>query len=414
MHTLRSRCRVFRRRLIQMARSLPHLAASLLLAAGALAAPQTLANQSLTGALKEGDTQLHLRTRFEDVSQDGVEDASALTQKTRLTYESARYRGFGLLLEMDDTTAITDVDYNDGTGINTGTAVIADPEGTEINQSYLSYRIGGTEARYGRQRILLDNQRFVGGVGWRQNEQTYDAFSVKNTDLDGLTLFYSHVFNVNRIFGESAAGGDHDHETHLINARYDGWSAGNLIGYAYLLDNQSAAGLSTDTFGLRWEGKITEALGYNLEYATQTDAGDNPGDYSVDYLLAEGSASLAGFDFKLGYEVLGSDDGEAAFTTSLATLHAFQGWTDKFLGTPATGVEDLYASAGSQFGPVNLQLVFHQLSANEGGADYGSELGLVAGTQVGPVGLTLKFADYSADDHATDTRKLWLMAATSF
>ena len=33
------------------------------------------------------------------------------------------------------------------------------------------------------------------------------------------------------------------------------------------------------------------------------------------------------------------------FTTPLATLHKFQGWADKFLTTPANGLEDLYATA---------------------------------------------------------------------
>jgi len=384
------------------------------LALGAICTPAAYAQTTLTEALQNSDTKLHLRTRYESVNQDGAENSSALTQKTRLTFQSGEFEGFSLLLEMDDTKAITDVDYNDGTGINPGTAVIADPEGTEINQSYLAYRVGGTEVRYGRQRIILDNQRFVGGVGWRQNEQTYDAFSVKSEAIDDLTVFYANVRNVNRIFGKDSIDGRHDHNTHLLNAKYRGWGAGSLVGYAYMLDNESAPGLSSDTFGVRWEGRINEDMSYNLEFATQSDAGDNPTEYTATYMLAEGLASAGGFNFKVGYEVLGSDDGNAAFTTSLATLHAFQGWTDLFLGTPADGVEDLYISAGRAIGPVNLTLVYHDLNANEGSASYGSEIGLVAGTQVGPVGLTLKYADYSADEFGTDTRKLWLMAAATF
>lgn len=379
-----------------------------------LSAPAAVAQNGIVEALQSGDTQLHLRTRFEDVDQDGAEGASAFTQKTRLTYTSGRYEGFSLLLEMDDTTAITDVDYNDGTGINPGTAVIADPEGTEINQSYLAYQDGATQVKYGRQRILLDNQRFVGGVGWRQNEQTYDGFSVSSKAVDQFELFYAYVHNVNRIFGESVAGGDHKHQSHLLNGKYTGLNAGTLVAYAYLLDNETAPGLASDTLGLRWQGTVNETFSYNLEYATQSEAGDNPTNYSARYLMAEGLATVEGFNLKLGYEVLGSDDGAAAFATPLATLHAFQGWTDKFLATPATGVEDRYFSVGRPVGPVNLTLVYHDLSANEGDADYGSELGLVAGTKVGPVGLTLKYADYSADEFATDTRKLWLMAAATF
>lgn len=367
-----------------------------------------------TSALRDSDTQLHLRTRFEDVSQDGVENSNALTHRTRLTYQSGRYQGFGLLLEMDDIRAITDVDYNDGTGIYPGTAVIADPEGTEVNQSYLSYQAADTEARYGRQRIILDNQRFVGNVGWRQNEQTYDALSLRTQAIEDFTLFYAYVHNVNRVFGELTADGNHKHKSHLLNARYSGSDFGSLVAYGYMLDNEDTPALSSDTFGVRWEGVINQNVSYNLEYATQSDADDNPTSYSADYLMAEALVSTEGFNIKVGYEVLGSDGGAAAFSTPLATLHGFQGWTDKFLGTPANGVEDLYFSAGHTLGPVDLSLVYHHFSANEGGMDYGSEWGIVAGSQLGPVGLTVKYADYNADEFATDTRKLWLMATASF
>jgi len=376
--------------------------------------PLGFAESDLTQALKEGDLKLNFRSRFEDVDQDGVKGSDVLNLRTRLTYQSGSYQGFKILLEMDDVTNLTDDDFNDGTGTNPGTAVIADPEGTEINQAYLNYQYQETQLRYGRQRILLDNQRFVGGVGWRQNEQTYDAVSVTDETLDGLKVFYAYVYNVNRIFGESVDAGDHDHETHLLNLSYSGLDFGKLVAYAYLIDTESAPALANDTYGLRWEGKINEMFSYNLEYATQEEAGDNPVSYSADYFLAEVVAKVQRFNVKIGYELLGSDDGERAFTTSLATLHAFQGWTDKFLATPNTGVEDLYASVGTKVGRVNLSVVYHDLSADEGNADHGTELGFVAGTKIGPVGLTLKYADYDTDGFATDTQKLWLMATASF
>ncbi|MEX1033701.1 MAG: alginate export family protein [Cellvibrionaceae bacterium] len=372
------------------------------------------AQDLVSDALKTSDIKLNLRLRVEDVDQDGLDSASAFTQRTRLTYTSGDLQGFTLLLEMDDVTAWGDVDYNDGTGINTGTAAIVDPEGTEVNQAYLAYKAGESQLKYGRQRILLDNQRFVGGVGWRQNEQTYDSFSVTNSSVEELTVFYAYVHNVNRIFGEAVAAGDHKHQTHLFNTQYAGWSAGTLIGYAYLIDNESAPALASDTVGLRWQGKVNDTFSYNLEYASQTEAGDNPTDYTADYLMAEAMAALATFNFKLGYEVLGSDGGNAAFTTSLATLHAFQGWTDKFLATPTNGVEDLYFSAGTKLGGINLSLVYRDLKADEGDMDYGTEASFLAGTKLGPVAFTLKYADYSADDFATDTRKVWLMGEATF
>ena len=58
-----------------------------------------------------------------------------------------------------------------------------------------------------------------------------------------------------------------------------------------------------------------------------------------------------------GYELLGSDDGKVAFNTPLATKHKFNGWADKFLGTPKEGLEDVYLTAKGKVSGVNgLQL----------------------------------------------------------
>lgn len=371
---------------------------------------------TIAGALTQSDVTLNFRLRYEDVSWEGLEDANALTLRTRLSYQSGDYHGWGLTLEFDDVQAVTDVDYRTAPNDpdNPGTVVIPDPEGTEVNQAYIAYQNFNTTARYGRQRILLDNQRFIGGVGWRQNEQTYDAFSVKNTSVKDLSVFYAYVFNVNRIFGEDNPVGDHRHETHLLNINYAGWRAGSLTGYAYALDILPAPALSSDTYGLRWVGKVGKAFNYNLEYAAQTDAGDNPLSYDADYLLARADYQWGAVNLGAGYEVLGSDGGAAAFNTPLATLHAFQGWADRFLATPAAGVEDAFVSLGGKLGPVKLSASYHQLSADVGGADYGDEINISAATQWGPVKALVKYADYQAEEFGSDTQKLWLMLEASF
>lgn len=403
----------------QVSRSLLAIAVNAAVAPVAVFAQESA---SITEALKAGTTKLHLRARYEAVEEETLEDAAATTLKTRLTFTSGTYQGFGLSLEMDDTTELGKDDYSDGV-TNRGTAVIADPEVTEVNQAYISYSNWSSTAKYGRQRILLDNQRFVGGVGWRQDEQTYDAFTVSSKPAEGVDLFAGYVTQVNRIFGEAI---DHNHETWLLNGKYTS-DFGAASAYAYLIDikDLAAVGLSSDTYGFRWAGQAGESLRYTFEYATQSEAGDAPVEYSADYILAEVGGKLplsgASLELKVGYEVLGSDDGNKAFTTPLATLHAFQGWTDRFLATPDAGIEDTYVELSSKFGSYNVGLIYHTLAPDFGnGGDYGSEWGAVMGTQVGPVGLTLKYADYSADREAgnapfsRDTNKLWLMAAMTF
>ncbi len=382
---------------------------------------------SVAEALKGGNTTLSFRLRYEDVTVDNGAEADGtadlLSLKTRLTYNSLDFNGFGLGLEMDDVTHVTDYEPE---GTNAG---IADPQGTEVNQYFLTYKFGKSVAKYGRQRILLDNQRFVGGVGFRQNEQTYDAFSITSKDVDNLTLFAAYITNVNRIFGEQAAGGDHDNETILLNAKYAFDPAFNLTGYYYAIDNSSKPSFSSDTAGLRATGAIN-SFGYTAEFATQSEGGDNPVDYSASYMNLEGTYKVNTVKFTLGHEVLGADGEKGVFITPLATLHKFQGWTDQFLGggtgNKDGGIVDTYFSVAGKAGPVKLVASYHMLSSDDASAagtdviseidDYGTELGFVAAIKIKGVGLSLKYAAFSADDDSglKDTDKLWLTAGAKF
>ncbi|WOX05090.1 alginate export family protein [Microbulbifer pacificus] len=365
---------------------------------------------SITDALALGDVTLGLRVRTEMVDTAGSDDVDLTSLQTRLTFSSASYQGFSTLLEMDDVTHLTEFEGG-----------VSDPEGTEVNQAYLAYTTGATTFKYGRQRILLDNQRFVGGVGFRQNEQTYDGFSASNTSFTDTTLFLAHVRNVNRIFGEDSPVGDHTNDSYLLNAKYTGFSAGALSGYAYLLDNEDAAAFSTDTYGLRFAGSQAD-MSYTLEYATQSSAANNPADYDADYLLAEASYKLGQFTLAGGYELLGADGADGQFITPLATLHKFQGWTDKFLGGGSGnitgGIEDVYLSLATSLGGVKFAVNYHQLNSDDSGVSgmdkLGSEAGFLLAGKLAGVNLSMKYSAYSADEFSVDTDKLWLTAEAQF
>ena len=225
--------------------------------------------------------------------------------------------------------------------------------------------------RVGRQRILLDNQRFVGGVGWRQNEQTYDALALSSSAIAKTALTYAYVGQVRRIFGQNSAAGKWNVDTHLLNAKVtinDSWS---VTPYYYYIDNQDAAATSTGTLGARFAGnlKVGEGkIGLVAELATQSDAGDNPASYDADYAHLSALWSMdSGLSLGLAFESLGTDSSTfESFRTPLATLHAFQGWADVFLTTPAAGIEDLYLTAKFKAGNWNLTGVYHDFSAETG------------------------------------------------
>jgi len=387
-------------------------AVCLAVTAGVVLSPQLLAAESIADAFTNGNTDLSFRLRFEDVKDDSVrQDANAFTLKSRLTFTTDSYKGLSLLAEFDDVTELNEVDYDNKVNGLTHKAVIADPEGTEINQVYLAYQgVPDTVIKLGNQRILLDNQRFVGGVGFRQNEQTFDSVTVTNTSLADTELFYGYIQNVNTILG-----GNEKHDTHLVNISYSSLPLGKLTAYYYGFKQDMAGGYDLDTYGLRLAGSQPSGqlkLLYAAEYATQ-DAGTN----TPDYYLLEGGAAVSGVTAKVGYEVLDSDNG-TAFNTPLATKHKFQGWADQFLVTPADGIEDLYLTIGTNIADIDLLGVFHDFESSQGSTDLGSEWGLSAGKKFGKhYGLSLKYANYQAGDAASgkaDLSKLWLTANASF
>ena len=371
---------------------------------------------------EQSKIDLDLRYRYEFVDQDGFEkDAHASTLRTRLAYRSSDFRNFSILIQFDDLRPVGNDLYNSTRNGMTDRPVVADPKGTLVNQAMILYKgIDNTVLRAGRQRITLDNHRFIGDVGWRQNDQTYDAFSLTNTSLAKTTIEYAYIDKVNRIFGpdNGTPTAEFQSDSHILNARYEWLPNMDITAYAYLLDFKNAPSSSNETFGIRVKGSkaVSErtSINYTLEYAHQADYGANPNDYSADYILLEGALTKGGITGKLGYEVFGGGSVQA-FQTPLATLHAFQGWADKFLTTPTDGIEDLYFSIGTKVHGVNVSLLYHRFSPELGGPDYGSEWDLVIKKPFSKrYALVFKYANYDARNFAADTQKAWIMLTGKF
>lgn len=384
---------------------------------------------ALDEALTSGKAHVALRYRYEHVNQDNaLKDANASTVRIRLNYKTADWRDWLGFVEFDHIAEVVLNDFNSGAGTSPGRiqySTVADPRGSDLNQLYLQYSPSDDwQMRLGRQKINLDNQRFVGAVGWRQNEQTFDALSLTIRSIPNTELFYSYIENVNRIFGDKVPAGDHSVNTHLLNAKIKLGDAWSITPYAYYIDNEDVPLFSTSTFGARFTGKAAAGAGtinFTAELATQSDAADNPVNYDADYahinILWTAKNGLA---LGAAYESLGGDAASAgmSFRTPLATLHAFQGWADQFLATPGSGVDDLYVTVKYKAASWNLQAVYHDFSSEAGSGDFGTELDIAASRKLGDrYGLLLKAAFFDADSAATsfvDTNKFWIMLTANY
>lgn len=360
-----------------------------------------------------------LRYRLELVDQDGLpEQAAASTLRVRAGVKLGEWHGFSAVVEGEAIAAIGATTYNDTVNGKINYPIVADPTDVLLNQAWLRWRpVKQIELTGGRQAVNFDNQRWIGSVGWRQNDQTLDAARVMLKPVNGLSVDYMYAWRVNRVFGpDSPQGIWRNTDIHTLRASYTIKNAGTLSGYGLWLDIPSAPASSSQTWGVRFAGehalsKKVKAL-YAAEYARQQDQGVNPLNYDLSYVLVEPGLGFGPFTLRTGYERL-EGDGIAAVQTPLATLHAFNGWADKFLTTPPRGLRDLYVDAGYKLGKgplkgLGLRVAWHDYNSTVGGLDYGSEWDGQISYPIGKhFNLTAKAARYNADFFATDTTKLW-------
>ncbi len=221
------------------------------------------------------------------------------------------------------------------------------------------------------------------------------------------------INNVNTIFGEShPTRGDVNTDPYIVNVttRLPG---GTLTAYAHLIELEDTPGRSHRNLGLRYGGKHAfndeVDLLYTGEYAEQSDYKGGASIIDSSYYFAEVGVRCKRITSRVGFELLGSNDGAYGFSTPFATLHKFNGWTDLFLTTPDTGLEDLYVSVSAGLWGFKAKAVYHDFSADANTEDLGNELDLqVARTFHGHYTAVLKYADFSSDsDSLPETTKLW-------
>jgi hypothetical protein len=380
-----------------------------------------------------------VRLRYEEVGQVPLAlGAAALTLRARLGVSTPELLSTSLLVE-GDFLAPLDGQYRPDSAVlyHSQYPVVADPRAHQLNRLALrNHSLPQTTITVGRQRIELDDQRFVGSAGWRQNEQTYDGVRVVNQSIHNLTLDVAYLDRVNRVYTEDSPQGVYRGDMFLGNASYK-TPLGKLTAFTYLLSFDAIAhfanltpaaaaalnpaNASTSTWGLRFAGSRSLGavkLSYTVSWATQERRGDNPYVFHNDYVLGELAAGWHWLELRAGDEVM-QGNGTLGFATPLATTHQFDGWADKFLTTPARGLDNRYVALSATLpalGPVRnltLKAVHRSFTAELDGTDYGLEWDFQLVGKWGRFTPQLAFADYQAGAStpltvARDTHKLFV------
>lgn len=365
------------------------------------------------------------RLRHEHVEQAGLSEVSdALTARVRAGVQVSEHR-WSVLAETQGSLAPIG-NYNDGLqGQSTQRPLIADPQNIALYRAQLQYRSPELTITAGRQRIALDDERFVGAAAFRNNAQSFDAVRAELTPLNGVKADLTYAWGVRTIWGIDGAGARQQAIAggNIFATLGVATPIGTLTGFAYLVDQDEALvqgyRLSSQSYGARLAGSRTfgtTTVAWTASHARQSDLHRNPIDYAADYWLADLAADLGGPRIGAGYEVLGASDGTAltSFQTPLGSVFKFQGWTDRFSPDPPDGVRDFYASAGwgwKQLGPVQavvLTAAYHRLRSDRLARNYGDTLDLLAQARLRRTTASIRYAAYFADLFATDLRKLWL------
>lgn len=361
------------------------------------------------------------RLRYESADQTGLQQSDAVTYRLRLGYEVPISEWATFLAEGEGTLDFQFAEYDAYPGAQgePGHTVIADPQNLELNRLQLSLDMDPVGAVIGRQRIIRNNARFIGNVGWRQNEQTFDAIGITYTPLKELNLYYAYLDAANRIFGiraDASVQRQFELKSHVLEAQYDFANGMKAGAYGYLIGIENSAGDSSDTFGI-WFTSVQSlnqdglSMDWRAEYAKQTENSHSPAnaDFSLGYYHMTIGLTQKGLgNLTLGYEVL-EGDGSRGFSTPLATLHAFNGFADLFLATPANGLADIYVKAGIPVSAnVSAALVYHEFQADHGSASYGKEIDAVCSWKINDsMSATAKAAFFDGKT-LPDVTKFWL------
>lgn len=396
------------------------LAALLWASAAAAQAGPDAVEPTLAEAVAAGKPIIEIRARYEEVDQAGFSrDATAYTVRTHVGWQTAPWRGVTGLVELSNVQGIGAERYNTTVNGKVKFPVVGDPDQSRVNRAQLAWTATDwLTVTVGRQRILFDDQRFVGNAGWRQNEQVFDAAKA-DFSYGQWKAGYTYIQQVDRVFGDTL---NWKGNVHLLTASYTVAEPLKLQAFDYLLDfttNTAAAkAASTATVGGKVSGKAWVSLyqiAYGATFAQERNYGRNPAHYQLDYEEGDLAATYDIYTVKAMYETL-QGDGVRGFSTPLATLHAFQGWADVFLTTPTKGIKD--ANLAFSFKPrfkfpylfnTEFFVRYHDFRFEKDDKSLGHEWNLQATGQITPkISALVKYADYTGVTGFASRDKVWV------
>jgi hypothetical protein len=356
----------------------------------ALSSSNALAVDTITEAFKQGKPTLEMRYRFGYINDKAFsERAWPSTLRTALGYETAPYKGVSAKIVLNNVSGIGGLRYNDQVRPrNLLKPTEPDVTFTEVEQVYGKHSVlSFTDIYMGRREIEYGDERFISNTGWRQHHTTHDGIFVETSALSDTEVKLAYTRNVNTPFTEISSMGNLHGSFLLGYLKNKSYETMNVELFSYLLKfrPESNTENSTKTFGLTLSGntKIFDdyKVGYLGQYAHQSDFKNNPNDFHFSYYRLEPSLTYYNLDLLAGYEYSQSN-GTNAFSFIFSDTHKFNGWMDKFITMPSTGLVDYYAKVAYKISNdrvpdfinnTKFMFEYHVFKASKGDLGYGKE-----------------------------------------
>jgi hypothetical protein len=367
-----------------------------------------------------GDAWLQVRPRWNHIEEsDKPETTYGGTARLVAGWRSAPWMGLRATLEGIHANHWGDKQFNDDPA-NIPVSpypLLPDPRHTGVNRAYLEYAgVEGLVARAGRQRVSLDNGRWVSDNDFRQVPQLFDGVTVEYHGLAGARIttgYYSRI--------RSTSGNTDEARLTVLNAAWNPAPGHALGAFAYFHDQPGTAPFtgfqdeSYRVYGARAEGVAARwgavELPYVVEIARQRPHAGGDARIDARYWRAGAGLSTERWTVRADYEVRGSNDGLYGLQIPLTDFYAFNGWTLKWFTNAREGLHDGWITGRWAAGPLTFHVEAHRFESDFGDLDFGRELDAGLTWEILPNAvLRLQHARYdSGSDRAyADIRKTWL------
>jgi hypothetical protein len=328
---------------------------------------------------------------------DDVRRASAnagVTLRSELGWESGSWGGVTAHVAYDDLYARAQRYETGGgmTGPQAGTRLGLPQLPRAAGVANLAWRNGGTQVVVGRQRLALAGERYVGVVGWRPGEQTYDGVRLSRQLSSNAQFSYAFVAGIN--VPERADRGQpalrQRGNFHLFDGTLDAGRLGRLTGFAYRLsfdERRPAPGVATApavdpgaTWGVEWKQELKlgprRPLPLALSYATASRDDAARGPYAARYLQLDAGLFVPGTRLKVGRGTLERDPARAGLdprSTPLAQWYAADGWAGRFGMGGVPSLEDTWALLSTRVAGTTVEVGRHDYRGAADGRGDGEE-----------------------------------------